>query len=393
MDAPATTARSRRWNRALTWVFLAALVAPTLDLIFKWDPYPSPLRDPVPFPSFRATASLRRLPGQLAWYLKESMGFRGSLVRTRASIAWSLGVSPAPESVVRADPWLFLRTERVIDDFRRVEPFTEAQLQGWRSTFEARAAWLAKRGSHYLIVVAPNKETVYADAVPRWFTRLPGPSRLEQLKQYLATTTNLDFLDLSATLMAHKTDARLYHFTDTHWNDNGAFVAYRAISERLEQWFPRIRTLDARDLTHEMQLTPGGDLARMCGLKRDRLEPQEWLSLSPTVIPSTFADGSPITFERMDVRGRQLFETRSPSGEVPSATILRDSFGEALIPYLSRHFQTATWIWTYDFPSELIDAQRPRLVIEELVERKLMVLEPTNSATVESSEGNTASDQ
>jgi alginate O-acetyltransferase complex protein AlgJ len=374
---------ARRWNGVLTCVFLVALLLPSLDLVFNLDPYPSPLREPTVFPSLCSGRSLLAFPGELLWYLKTAMGFRGTLVRARALCAWRvIGVSPAPESVIRADPWLFLCGERVVDDFRRVDIFSDAELETWRSVLEARATWLAARGIRYLVVVAPNKETVYADAVPAWFTRASGPSRLVQLRQYLAKTTTLDFLDLSAALEAHRVEGRLYHLTDTHWNDRGAFIAYQTLSERLASWFPPLKSLDERDTIRQMRLTPGGDLARMCGLKNDLLEPQEQLRLSPGVAPATFADGTPLTFERMDVRGKPRFDTRAPGGEVSSALILRDSFGEALVPYLARHFQSATWIWTYDFPADVIDRQRPRLVLEELAERKLMVISPANPPMV-----------
>ena len=380
---PARARSQRQWKAALTAGFLMALIVPNLDLVFGLDPNLSPIRDPVAFPALHIDSSLARFPGKLVAYLKSSMGFRGSLVRARGLLAWRrLGVSPAPEDVVRADPWLFLRSERVIDDFRRVDPFSSADLERWRSVLEARRAWLAARGIRYLFVVAPNKETIYAEAMPPWFTRAPGPSRLTQLKEYLARTAAVDFLDLAPALTSHKPEARLYHFTDTHWNDLGAFVGYQAIAQRLERSFPRWRALDAGDVIREARLTPGGDLARMCGLKSDLGEPQDQLRLPPSLTPGQFADGSPVTFERMDVRGNPSFQTHGPAGEIPSAVIIRDSFGEALLPYLSRHFQTATWLWTYDFPADLIDRQRPAVVIQQIAERRFMVLEPSNPPLV-----------
>jgi alginate O-acetyltransferase complex protein AlgJ len=378
--APRTSAR--KWNRLLTGVFLAALLVPTLDLVFALDPSPSPARNPVVFPSLRAGRAWGHLPGEIIWYLKSAVGFRGSLVRARSLFAWrTLGVAPTPESVVRADPWLFLSGERVVDDFRRVDLFSPRELETWRSVLGARAAWLAARGIRYLVVVAPNKETIYADAVPPWYTRVSGPSRLAQLRAYLDQDkrgTEGDFLDLTDALAAHRADGRLYHLTDTHWDDRGAFIGYRAVAARLAAWFPSVRPLDDAGVVSEARLAPGGDLARMCGLKNDLLEPQEQLHLAPGVTPATFADGTPLRFERMDVNGQARFETRARQGEVPSAVIVRDSFGEALIPTLARHFQRATWVWTYDFPAELIDEQRPSVVIEELVERKLMILSPAN---------------
>ena len=119
-----------------------------------------------------------------------------------------------------------------------------AALERWRVVLEARRDWLAKRGIKYLLVVAPDKETIYAEDVPPWFTRAPGPSRLEQLREMLERTRAVDFLDLTDAVAAQKASERVYHLTDTHWNDAGAFAGYRAITARLAAWFPAVAPLD-----------------------------------------------------------------------------------------------------------------------------------------------------
>jgi len=372
-----------RYRRSPFWVcvsiaiVLTAIGLPDLDLALRFDPNPTPLREQVPFPSLRFDRSALKWPGNLVWYLQSSMGLRGALVRARGLIAYRwFGVSPAPISVLRRDPWLFLKDERVVDDFRRNQPLSAQQLERWRRVVEGRSRFLAQRGIRYLLVLAPNKETVYADAMPPWVTRQEHPSRLEQLSERLSRAPALPVLDLSAAMIAARARGRVYHYTDTHWNDLGAFVAYREIAARLKEWFPNLSSLNDSDVVQHRVTTSGGDLARMCGLALDLREPQTQLELGAGVEPARFEDGSAISFERMDVRGRERFASRRPDGDIASAVILRDSFGEALIPYLARHFATATWIWTYDFPADSIVKLHPRLVIEELVERKLMVVEP-----------------
>ncbi|MEA2696309.1 MAG: alginate O-acetyltransferase complex protein AlgJ [Myxococcales bacterium] len=379
---------TRRGNLVLSLLFLTALAVPAFDLVFKLDPNPSPLQDEITFPSFHLDRRAVRFPGELLIYLKNAMGFRATLVRVRALIAWRvLGVSSAPESVIRADPWLFLAGERMVDNFRRVSPFTDRELETWRSVLKARADWLAQRGIRYMVVVAPDKESIYREFVPPWLTRVAAPSRLEQLRQAAATTPGVELLDLSDALERHKDEERLYYLSDTHWNDRGAFFGYQAIAGRLAAWFPDVKMLTDHDFTRQAVVTAGGDLARMSGLKNDITEPQVHLRLSSADRAATFADGSPLTFERMSVRGRKRFETRSRLGEIPSATIIRDSFGEALIPFLASHFQSATWLWSYDFSADVIDQQRPTVVIQELVERKLMEVQPKNPDVVGTGRG------
>ena len=364
-------------SRALVVMFLVLLGVGNLDLMFQLDPNPSPLREVVPFPRPHLNRSLVHWPGELLWYVQSSMGFRPALVRARGRLSWNwLRGSPAPSSVVRADPWLFMRSERVLEDFRRVDPFTEAELATWSEVLERRRVWLESRGSHYLVVVPPNKETVYAEAMPPWATQAPGPSRLQQLTAYLKATSKVTIVDLTAAVESKKGEGRLYNFTDTHWNDLGALAGYQEVARRLADWFPQVRpaTLDQYVVSEEA--VPGGDLARTCGLKLDLQEPQLELRPRPGLEVARRENGEPLSHERMDVRGEKRFVTQATAGEIPSALILRDSFGEGLIPFLARHMKMATWIWTYDFPADTVRELRPAVVIQELVERKLMVLDP-----------------
>ena len=374
--AVVTTDPRRVFSHALVVTFLVLLGIGNLDLMFHLDPNPSPLREVVPFPRPHFDRSLSHWPGELRWYVQSSMGFRPALVRARGLLAWNwLHGSPAPSSVVRADPWLFMRSERVLDDFRRVDPFTDAELATWSAVLERRRVWLESQGSQYLVVVPPNKETVYAEAMPPWATQASGPSRLQQLTAYLKATSKVTIVDLTATLESKKGEGRLYHFTDTHWNDLGAFAGYQAVAQRLASWFPQLRpaTLDQYVVSEES--VPGGDLARLCGLKTDLREPQIELRPRPGLELARNEKGEPLSIERMDVRGERRFVTHSAAGQIPSALILRDSFGEGLIPFLSRDMKTATWIWTYDFPAETVKELHPAVVIQELVERKLMTLD------------------
>ncbi len=365
----------RLFRGLLIGLFLVSLVAPTFDLLFKLDPNPLPLRTHVAFPEISFDRSILALPGKLQWYVESTMGFRGTLVRLHGLFKLdALDVSPSPTSDIVVSPWFFKINERVLDDFRRVDPFTESQLRRWRTVLEERRDWLARRNARFIFVVAPNKETVYAEIMPAWITRLDRPSRLDQLVDYMRKNSDVVVVDLRPALLSHKAEGRLYHHTDTHWNDLGAFYGYRAIADRLHESFPAIRPLQRESFELRETLVTGGDMARAAGLKRDRLEPL--MQLINSGLAAHMAGGGPLIFDRMDVAYKDDFVTQCPRGEIASAVILRDSFGELLLPYLAEHFQTAAWSWTLDFPVSMIESNHPAVVIQEVVERRLMSVNP-----------------
>lgn len=49
--------------------------------------------------------------------------------------------------------------------------------------------------------------------------------------------------------------------------------------------------------------------------------------------------------------------------------MFRDSFSDALIPYLSEIFNRSSYFWTHSFVPEVILKEKPNIVILETVER------------------------
>jgi hypothetical protein len=378
---PARSVRPSGWPAPARWFslalsvgFLAVLLVVDLDLLLGLDPNPSPLRETKRFPRPHLDRRLLQYPGELRQYMDASMGFRGALVRAHGLVSYYLfGTSPAKDTVIRADPWLFMRSEGVLEQYRNVSPFTPAELEHWREVLEARRAFLQQRNVPFLVVIAPNKETIYADAMPAWATREPVPSRREALVAYLAAHSSLEVLDLTATVLSLKGEGPLYYRTDTHWNDRAARVAALAVGERLLRFFPGTRAPESAWTTTERRVL-GGDLARICGLKADLLESID--AFEPRS-PATILDGSrPIAIERLDIRGARHITTRAPGAPLASALVSFDSFGEAMLPWLARYFERATWNWTYDLSFAEIEREAPAVVIQELVERELMTLDP-----------------
>jgi hypothetical protein len=60
----------------------------------------------------------------------------------------------------------------------------------------------------------------------------------------------------------------------------------------------------------------------------------------------------------------------------PKLVMFRDSFGVALLPYLSESFSDSLYVWYTPFGVNLsvIEKERPQIVILELVERNLQEL-------------------
>src|SRR6185436_13342117 len=95
--------------------------------------------------------------------------------------------------------------------------------------------WLAARGIGYVVVVVPEKFTIYPEYLPAWIARSPLPSPYDRVRAAVERDGRVTFVDLRAPLLAAKARERLYFQTDSHWNYNGAVVGYAELMRAVQQ--------------------------------------------------------------------------------------------------------------------------------------------------------------
>lgn len=331
---------------------------------------------------------LAAFPARFDAAYADRFGFRGHLIRWHNLVKtrW-LGQSPSEKVVFGQQGWLYYAGERTMEDYRASEPFTSAALADWQATFEARHEWLAQRGIHYLLVVAPNAQTIYPEYVPAAYDRVGSISRLDQLIAQLQAHTGVTIVDVRDALRDAKRRERVYFRTDSHWNERGALVAYQEIITALQRWYPDMVPMPREAFEEDVSEEPGGDLASMIGMQdvmREEhllLRPRLPLKAQPAVAGMT-TPGFPLR------RQPRAFETGRP--DLPRAVMHRDSFGNALVPLLSEHFQRILYLFTRNISPDVIGREHPQVVIQELVERRLMGPPLLNDAEITSADGRSA---
>jgi alginate O-acetyltransferase complex protein AlgJ len=325
-------------------------------------------RRPTAFPTVDLNSpgwgfSIASFPRRFERYWDDSFAFRWYLIRAHSIVKLALGVSPSPKALVGQNGYLFYAAEQSVDYFRAVKPYTARELTQWREELESRRVWLAERGIRYLVVVAPNKETIYPEFMPPELRPVGAETRLDQLTRELRAHSGVELLDLRPALRRAKQTQRIYHRTDTHWNDAGASVAYGEILARLHPWFPELNaaTLPGSLVVHN---TSGGDLARILALDdRFREERIDFLPTAPQrarkVAGSNPGESDVVAMECADCGG-------------PRVVMTQDSFNTNLAPLLAEHFSRIVFVDGTRLDRSLIDRERPALVIQEFVERILM---------------------
>lgn len=283
-------------------------------------------------------------------YIMDHFGFRPFLIRWNNRMRLRLlGTSPVPSVVLGKEQWLFYCSEALadghtFDDFRGGMALSPRELHALQERLEANQRAFAEKDIAYLVVIVPNKNTIYSEYLPDHIRKFRPTTRLDQLIEHMNKHSQLRVLDLRDPLFKAKVRHPVYWKTDSHWNSFGAYVGYVEILRRLSDELPGMSALPLKGDGVTVKRSPtGGDLAQMLSLQ-DLIPEENETALS-------------------------LEERGAPT---PSGTLIfrHDSFGDNLYPYLRRHFKHLVNIapfTTYKFQS--IFERHPQAVLHVFAER------------------------
>ncbi|MEO8738175.1 MAG: hypothetical protein ABI537_00575 [Casimicrobiaceae bacterium] len=324
-------------------------------------------------PMPQSWSALRTYPARFEAFFDDRFGMRGPLVRldhwARAIV---FGVSPVPKVLIGKEGWLYFLGEdaKAFDRwYRGSEAIDGAAIAALRSELLQRQAFLASRGIPLLVVVVPEKYSVYPEYLPDWAMPRAARTPLDRIVTALAADTQLHFVDLRAPLRAAKGSERLYYQTDSHWNYLGATVAYGAFMPEVAKLLPGLTIAAVTRPPYAAGVDYySGDLAQMLGLPRqfreDDIAPLGKILATPD---SRCARLEPTASSA----GVESYVYRCPNAPHYTALIYRDSMGIPLLPMLAENFSRSTFVTSPQLDAELVDRLHPDLVIEELVERTL----------------------
>lgn len=367
-------------NRLLGACFVMALAIPLGATLAGVDRTPAleENRERAAWPGTPASrAEWAAWPEAFTRWFTDHVAFRTDLIRTQARVrVEALHSSANPDVIVGRKGWLYYTDDGGLEEIGAHRPFSDEELEAWRTTLTHTRDWLQARGIAYLFVIAPDKPVIYPEYLPPTVQRVGAQSRTAQLMQHLRAHDPLPVLDLTDTLREARRYERVYHLTDTHWNELGAYAAYQAVIAQLQPLGvgePRPR----RDFRVVPFTRPGMDLARMLGLMNVMQEVDLRLEFAAPR-RATVIEPNPPSRALMDAR----VVTTQP-GPWPRAVVFRDSFGSAMIPYLSEHFGRAVYAWQPNIDLDLIAQERPAVVIQEWVGRHFYRVYPYDAVAAQ----------
>ena len=195
----------------------------------------------------------------------------------------------------------------------------------------------------------PTQACIWADRLPEG---APNASQTALLEQAQAAVPGATWADLYTPLMAHK-DENIFYRTDHHWTSLGAYYGYTALADALGYTPVPLDTYTETVRSTEFY----GTVFSSSGVRW--VNPDTITTYVPdtgiTVTSYTYdSSGNPVEEPRalydtsflsvkdkysMFLGGNQsLGVVKTPNADKPKLLILRDSYTDSLVPFLTPHF-------------------------------------------------------
>lgn len=305
------------------------------------------------------------LPGGLS-QINDNLWGRKFLITSFTTLRLKLGDRVFPQVAVGKDGWLQYTGGRSLDNYQNPRKIPRKVLQKTQQKLQTLYEELNKRNITLILVLPPDKTTIYPDKVPDEIQKITSQSKLDAFTTYLQQHGPPVLVDLRPALKKGRKKQDIYYKTDTHWNAYGTFIAYTEIMKELSKKYPLLVANDIKDfqkITSEPHLH---DLSQIMGAN-------DLLEISPNLTLKNYTDNN-VTKLVLNNDTIPLEISTTAKDNLPTLLMFRDSFGSGIQYFISHHFHKGIFILnTSTYPDalslETIDVFKPNIVIIEIVER------------------------
>ena len=303
-----------------------------------------------------AATGVRAWPAAFEEWLGDHAPFRNQFLTLKSGADRLVGTLDSTNVLLGKEGWMFLKDvsdSKSLSDYQGLTAYSAEETAAMAQALTALNDVLAAKGSRLLVLFAPAKEGVYSRYMPDSVPVVGRPTRVGALAGALGET-GVPVLFPLEELEDAALERQVYYKYDTHWNEAGAWLAAQLTLEALD------RPFDAAwpEMSADPEKAPLTDLANMCG---------SWAWCTDDVYWALEAEAAECTL--WEAGG----EIARYAGEGEGSLLLaRDSFGEALAPWLAQGFAGTTVLHGNQMQVETLlewQPEVPDVVVLEVAER------------------------
>jgi len=287
-------------------------------------------------------------------YFSKSFAFRGRVVDAFATMKLKLFGEGNEQVIAGRDDFLFFAD--TLDCYTGENAMTEAEITAAADALAALHDYAAAHGADFLFAAAPNKNSIYSEKMPARYKMETEARDLDRLYAAL-DARDVPYLDLRPILTAAKSERLVYHRRDTHWNTEGARIAWEAIGDALSLTLPDYSAAGVTEVTDFR-----GDLDTLLFPSREMFDENTAYQLDGQyVFTSAYATPMDMTITSRGAGDGKLL-------------MFRDSFANALIPFAASGFAETQMERAVPYRMDLLESYAADVVIVEIAERNLRSL-------------------
>ncbi len=263
--------------------------------------------------------------------------------------------SKQPFAFKGKDGWCFLDgdSNRWMDYLRGKVVLEKDVLASWNNLLEYRNEYFLNRKIPYVYLLAPSKERIFLDLL----TDVVNPDPVYGPKLSLKNLLGINYIDPTSELITHRDSS--YSIGDTHWTQEGAYLAYKKLISVLDVLSVSNTCVSTLDFSWT-QTVSQGDLHSKIGIGPQAINYAKFNSSRLKNIENNNVK---------NIGSYVVFEDQSACGGV--AVVFRDSFMSSMMPFLARSFKKTIFVWQPNLDYSIIEHFKPDVVISEQTERFL----------------------
>ncbi len=338
----------KKWKILYIILFFALCMIPSVCLLFYQESASTENRTLAVFPSPKSDTGWNfDYMKELGTWFEDHFAFRKEFVTLNDCLmAKVFGVSANESVIAGKNGWLYYKDS--LKDYQGTDLLKERQLFDIAHTLSMVQDYAGEKGVRFAFVIAPNKNSLYGDNMPYYYRLLRNETNnRKRLKKFLKSE-HISYVDLF-TRLGQESDTVLYHERDSHWNNRGAAIAAEEIFRYLDREHPSYVDRD-----YNIRQDFEGDLDAMLFPAAIQKEKELYYVPSPEFE----------YIEEVESNFEPKIHTVSKSGK-GSLVMYRDSFGNALLPFMAEPFSRAYFSRGVPYQlKDLDECEADTLVIE-----------------------------
>lgn len=296
-------------------------------------------------------------------YFNDHMPFRNKLISVKSEIDYyCFDKSSNGKVIIGTDGWLFYDSKsdgNPIGCYKGKELYSEEELEAIMLNCIEQRNFAESLGKEFVIFIAPNKERIYYEHMPKRYGEPSEEYRVRQIYEYIKANSDLRIIYPYDELMEAKRrlSENIYLKTDTHWSAIGAYVGSAALMSELGIQMPDLYSGDIEIRQGKEDVRDLGEMLQLGNLKN--------ISEHEYVLSGYNTHAA----ELLELDYSNLIRYRSSESDSRRIYVIKDSFSNAMAPYIGSQFSEAYLKFVDKYSYEEMIAVNPDIIVYETVER------------------------